>query len=443
MAHSVAHQPTDILVFERTDAGFTLIGGNGRGAGWAGIVDVPDSEHTLVRRAWAAGTPVRTTSRRPQQVVGPYHARSAAAVPVGDRHVVVIGSNRRLQINDGDIVRIAVTAVDRTHGVPADKLLGDELELVHALRTLMAYQADNVRDTLRHIATVAASALSCEVAVIRVEHSGGCVTEGIGVPQFIVRALEEEPGAKPPLESSGEARVDQVAPEAWQRLGTDLASSMLLPLGRQPSQGVLALGHSRTRARGFTSLCQRIGRAIAESSELLIAQAVGREQLANERDVLARASGTDALTGVANRRVWDNEATLMATDGRGGFVIACDLDGLKETNDRFGHSVGDSLIRGAANLLLSSVRSTDLVARVGGDEFAVLLRGANVSTAARIRQRIRRAERQWRVTEHGLTPRISIGIAPIVDCDIAAALHAADARMYADKRRRSRTTASA
>ena len=274
LSHSVSHPPSDILVFERTDAGFSLIGGNGRGAGWAGIVDVSDAEQTLVRKAWSVGTLVRLAGRRPQQVVGPYHARHAAAVPVGDRHVVVVGANRRLDMTDGDIIRLAVSAVDRAHGVPADKLLADELELVHALRSLMNYQAENVRDTLQHIANVAASALSCEVAVIRVEHSGGRVAEGVGLPRLIVRELEAESIDRPPLESGDEPRVDQVAPDTWERLGTELSSSMSLPLGAPPVQGVLALGHAQSRARGFTSLCQRIGRAIAESAEL--ADSAGR-----------------------------------------------------------------------------------------------------------------------------------------------------------------------
>src|SRR6185503_11210459 len=123
-----------------------------------------------------------------------------------------------------------------------DKLLADELELVHALRSLMNYQAENVRDTLQHIATIAASALSCEVAVIRVQHSGGRVAEGVGLPTPVVRELEAESIDRPPLEPGEEPRVDQVAPVAWERLGTDLASSMSLPLGAPPIHGVLALG---------------------------------------------------------------------------------------------------------------------------------------------------------------------------------------------------------
>lgn len=440
VADTLPDRHQDVLVFEKTEAGFSLIGGSGRGAGWAGLVDVPDAEQTLVRRAWSAGVPVRVAVRRPQQICGPYHARFAAAVPVGDRHVVVLGSNRPIEITDGDAVRLAVMTVDRTHGVPADKLLADELELVQTLRALMAYRADNVRDTLRHIARVAADALSCEVAVVRVEHDGRHIAEAVGLRPTAVRALETEHADRPPLDSASEARVEQVAPESWARLGAELASSMSLPLGTPPLHGVLALGHARTQARGFTSLCQRIGRAIAESAELLIAQAAAREQLASERDLLARVSGTDPLTGLANRRAWEEESAAIAAQrtGAAGYVIASDLDRLKIVNDRYGHAVGDAVLRGAANLLVSSVRSSDLVARVGGDEFAVLLRGANANTASRIKQRIRRAEGQWRVTEHALTPRLSVGIAEIVDRDVPKALAAADARMYIDKRRRAR-----
>jgi len=122
-----------------------------------------------------------------------------------------------------------------------------------------------------------------------------------------------------------------------------------------------------------------------------------------------------------------------------GYVISCDMDHLKEANDRYGHAAGDALIRGAAHMLQASVRSTDLVARIGGDEFGVLLRGANAQTAARVRARIKRAEHHWRVTEHDLTPRLSIGIAPIENGDVETAMRSADADMYKDKRARAKS----
>ena len=113
---------------------------------------------------------------------------------------------------------------------------------------------------------------------------------------------------------------------------------MALPIGSEASIGVLALGHGKDRPRGFTSLCQRIGRAVADASELLISQAKAREELSAERDLLARISGIDPLTGIANRRGWDERAKgLVAVASGPSHVLSCDLDELKAANDRYGH----------------------------------------------------------------------------------------------------------
>lgn len=430
----------DVLVFEHSEAGFSLIGGSGRGAGWAGIVDVGTGPDSLVGRAWQGGRLVRQVGDEPSQIVGPYYARNAIATPVGQRHVVVFGSYRTIDLRDADVVRLAASTVERTHGVPADKLLADELELVHVLRALMAYRPENVRDTLRHVATVAARALSCEVALIRVEHLEGPIVESIafdaisrGEDSTVERWLAAASLADAPL-------LEQAAaPGSWP-FGVDVASHLTLPLGNDPRIGALALGHLVARPRGFTALCQRIGRAVAEAAELLISQAAAREQLAAERDLLARISGTDALTGIANRRAWDDAASQLSAsaDAHPAYVISCDLDGLKRANDRYGHTAGDALIRATANLLTTCLREGDLVARMGGDEFAILLRDADATAAVRVRARIRRSERLWRVTEHGLTPRMSLGFAAVVRRDVEAARNRADAFMYANKRRRFR-----
>ncbi len=240
--------------------------------------------------------------------------------------------------------------------------------------------------------------------------------------------------------TSAAAEIEQAAaPSASARMfGIEVASHMVLRLGTDPAIGALALAHASARPRGFTSLCQRIGRAIAEAAELLITQAVAREQLAAERDLLARISGTDSLTGLANRRAWD-EAAAKLLDGRDNvpaFVLSGDLDGLKVANDRYGHAAGDVLLRATANLLQSCVRDGDVVARIGGDEFAVLLLDADGRAAARIQASIRRAERVWRVTEHGLSPRLSLGSAAVVANDVDGARQVVDRRMYANKRRR-------
>ena len=93
------------------------------------------------------------------------------------------------------------------------------------------------------------------------------------------------------------------------------------------------------------------------------------------QDNLARQALIDPLTGVANRRHFDQEIRRLAESPRGYGVVLCDLDHFKTVNDRLGHEVGDEILQIAAARLLSSVRSGDVIARLGGDEFAVLLPG--------------------------------------------------------------------
>ncbi|MDP9270850.1 MAG: hypothetical protein M3P14_07775 [Chloroflexota bacterium] len=269
-----ARGPEDVLIFEQSGLGFTLVGGDGRGAGWAGIVDLGPTDDTIVGRSWRRGSAEHISGRRPRQVAGPYYARHAVAVPVGQRHVVVFGAARPITLRDSQLVRLAAAAVDRTHGVSADKLLADELELVHVLRVLMAYRPVTVRETVRHIATVAAQALSCEVAVMRVQLDGQALVEGIDVRSMspLANPDAEEYLATMDLETG--PQIEQVAPRDPDIFGVEVASRLTLPLAG-PAPSALALGHTVVRARGFTSLCQRIGRAIADAAELLISQAQG------------------------------------------------------------------------------------------------------------------------------------------------------------------------
>src|SRR6185295_13167894 len=103
----------DVLVFERAESGFSLVGGAGRGAGWAGIVDLEPDDDSLVSRAWETGGQIRMANDSATQVCGPYYARFAVAVPVGESHVVVFGSREPIRGQDSDLVRAAATVVDR------------------------------------------------------------------------------------------------------------------------------------------------------------------------------------------------------------------------------------------------------------------------------------------------------------------------------------------
>jgi diguanylate cyclase (GGDEF)-like protein len=221
-------------------------------------------------------------------------------------------------------------------------------------------------------------------------------------------------------------------PEVWTQR---VVSRMTLPIGPELDLGALALGHAAGHERGFTSLCQRIGRALAQSAEGLLNQAIAHEQLNAERQTFQRGAWTDPLTGIGNRAAWDAAlASPPRTTSHGAYsVISADLDGLKYINDHYGHGAGDAVIRGAADMLLSTLRASDVLCRVGGDEFLALCPDVDANAAREIVRRVERAMASWRLTEHGLMPRLSLGWA-VFDGDWPATVRAADRRMYAVKR---------
>ena len=101
---------------------------------------------------------------------------------------------------------------------------------------------------------------------------------------------------------------------------------------------------------------------------------------------MARQARTDPLTGLLNRRAFLEEVarhcSRLDREDAPGTLIFADLDNFKPVNDRFGHEIGDAVLRQTAALLRKTFRPTDVIARLGGDEFAVWLNGADQLTAA-------------------------------------------------------------
>src|SRR5829696_4459863 len=123
----------------------------------------------------------------------------------------------------------------------------------------------------------------------------------------------------------------------------------------------------------------------------------------------------DSLTGLQNRRRFRSEldqyVSFTARYGGQGAVMVIDIDGLKETNDRFGHQAGDNLIRRLSAVLRERVRNTDIVARLSGDEFAVLMPQTDTGGALQLGEDLR-AEVAEEFPDDGETgpATISVGI---------------------------------
>ena len=216
-----------------------------------------------------------------------------------------------------------------------------------------------------------------------------------------------------------------------------MVARFALPIGRPTPFGVLVVAHAASRARGFTNLCQRIGHSLSDGAESLLVQAISREELARDRDRFAREARIDPLTGLDNRSAWQDliaiEEARRGRYSRPVTIVSGDLDNLKAVNDRFGHAAGDHLICAAADLLRRSARETDRIARVGGDEFLILMPETGATGAARYISRVRAALGRVGLPE-GLS--ISLGAATAEEGEtLTAVIVRADAAMYADKRR--------
>jgi diguanylate cyclase (GGDEF)-like protein len=163
--------------------------------------------------------------------------------------------------------------------------------------------------------------------------------------------------------------------------------------------------------------------------------------LANRRvlETAQRQATTDGLTGLHNRHFLLEQLRLLQSlasrHGQPYGVVAIDLDGLKQINDTFGHEMGDLALRGFANTVRKTIRSSDIGVRTGGDEFLVLIPHGGLEDARIVAERVRDAvEAQGRAEPHTAIT-LSAGVAAWRPGRTAEqVMEAADAMLYAAKR---------
>ena len=160
-------------------------------------------------------------------------------------------------------------------------------------------------------------------------------------------------------------------------------------------------------------------------SELKAAEAIRRFERAFD------ASRTDFLTSLYNRRGWtgflEQEEDRCRRYGHCAAVISVDLDDLKKVNDLRGHTSGDELLVAAARTIADSVRSSDIVARTGGDEFSVLCVECEALAARETERRIRRA-----LADNNINASLGTAVRD-ADGGLSTAAELADRAMYQEK----------
>jgi diguanylate cyclase (GGDEF)-like protein len=236
----------------------------------------------------------------------------------------------------------------------------------------------------------------------------------------------------------GRPATDLVQPADRGQLASALAQS-----GTEPQRLVV-----RSWGAGEWRWSELTWRVVSEPEEGVPDEIVlsVRDQHQNYLEYMALSARAqrDELTGAANRAGLDRSLDELAERGDDVLYLFCDLDGFKAVNDTLGHDAGDGLLAAVADALRSALRSDDVVARVGGDEFAIVVAfpGDAATLGDRLLEAVRRARRGRRPGDSAapsagdpeVAVSVSIGIAGPAPASDQGLRRLADQAMYEAKR---------
>lgn len=194
------------------------------------------------------------------------------------------------------------------------------------------------------------------------------------------------------------------------------------------------------QGRVFTAEIAAIGVDYRNTPAILIALNDISQRKEMEAELFRQAS-TDALTGIINRRYFQNQAEQELRRARrfsrDMAVMMIDIDYFKKINDTRGHAVGDTILQGVVRRSVESLRQSDTMGRIGGEEFAVLLPETTLEAAYDVAERLRVhiEERPFIVEATPIACTVSIGVAHLEanDLGVEGLLHRADQALYRAK----------
>jgi diguanylate cyclase (GGDEF)-like protein len=278
--------------------------------------------------------------------------------------------------------------------------------------------------------------------------------------------FSEETRSRPPLKEQGGGEACLVFVEGEQLLGLRVPLAEEILLGRDPGCAVclyaddVSRRHARivpdgaghvlvdldstngTWVNGLQIKSQRLKSGDRIRMGVFVARYVeAGDTEGRQLAALAEASRRDTLTSLPNRRAFEEElAREVARVARSRAPLAVailDVDRFKSVNDQYGHGAGDEVLRAVAARVAGTLRAGDLFARIGGEEFALLWPGADLSNAPEIAERVRASIADGPMSAGGRSLWItaSLGCAVRSDDESTSALLArADARLYEAKR---------
>lgn len=285
--------------------------------------------------------------------------------------------------------------------------------------------------------------LNCEGCI-----DGPCVNRDITV--FAKRnldAAERERHVPPPVESR-----DLIA--ALPRIGLLRSFEPHPVIGREPTaeeiDAVLAAGEFETRSATLDCGACGYDRCVEHAEAIWLGNSswdvcfpLQRRKLEHDRDRLATEATVDSMTGLLNRRGFEarfaQEVERAARYRHPLSLVMIDLDGFKAINDEHGHDAGDTMLRAFGVLLAAELRASDVAARYGGDEFALILPGTGKTEAWAVAEKVRGALRTMTVADEGgnvLRTSGSAGVASLGEnaSDVRTLVQAADSALYEAKR---------